>query len=126
MICFEIWINDKKVCTAGVQAKFGVLSAILTWVRRDLNQFAEEERKTVLEEELNFDVSGHSNLGENDTEMAEWIRGSLKPGDEIKIRIQESNHVDEPSSKRRDDPNFVEKAQKRYYEKLKKKYEKAV
>lgn len=126
MICFEILINDKKVCTAGVQSKFGVLSSNLTWVRKDLNRFSDEARKTVPEEELNFDVSGNSDLGNNRSEALEWIRQSLSPGDEIKIRIKELNQADEPSSRRYDDPDLVEKVQRRYYEKLKEKYEKDV
>ena len=33
MIAFKLSINREYVCTAGVPA-FGVLSAIITWVRR--------------------------------------------------------------------------------------------
>lgn len=123
MICFEIFVNEKLICTAGIESKFGVLASNLAWVRRDLDQFKANVRNDVPEEELNFDVSGQSSVTEHDYEMLDWVRQSLSPGDEIKIRIMESTHADEPSGRRRDDPDLVEKAQRRYYEKLKEKYE---
>ena len=30
MIAYEVWVNDKKICVAGV-GESGVLNAVLTW-----------------------------------------------------------------------------------------------
>ena len=124
MICFEIFINGEKICTAGIDSEFGVLTSILTWVKRDLNQFSLKDRHKMLEEELDFNVGGHISYGKNDYENLDWIKKSLSPGDEIKIKIIESPQADEPSSRARSDPAFVEKQKRKYFERLKKEYEK--
>jgi hypothetical protein len=54
MIAFEVSLNGKRVCTAGVQ-DFGVLSAIVSWVRRRPAQ--SRDGKTI-EEELTVEVGG--------------------------------------------------------------------
>ena len=58
MICFEIFVNGKKICTAGIDSEFGVLTSIVTWVKRDLTQIPLEERHKIPEEELDFNVGG--------------------------------------------------------------------
>src|SRR5207244_13340347 len=59
MIAFEVSLNRKRVCTAGVP-DFGVLSAILSWVRRRPDQ--SRGGKTI-EEELTAEVGGlHSEV----------------------------------------------------------------
>jgi hypothetical protein len=124
MICFEIHINGKKVCTAGVDSPYGVLTSILTWVRRDLRQFQLEKRGKIQEEEINFDVGGHISHGKNDHENLKWIKESLSIGDEITIRIIDLDKSDEPLERKRSDPDFVEKQKRKYFEKLKEEYEK--
>jgi hypothetical protein len=124
MICFQIFINGKKICTAGIQSEFGVLTSILTWVKRDLSQFSSEDRHKMYEEEIDFNVGGHISYGKNDYENLDWIKRSLSPGDEIKIKIIESPQADEPSSRVRSDPDFVEKQKRKYFERLKNEYEK--
>ena len=124
MICFEIFVNGKKICTAGIDSEFGVLTSILTWVKRDLNQFSSEDRHEMLEEELDFNVGGHISYGKNDYENLDWIKKSLSLGDEIKIRIVESAKADEPLNRARSDPDLVEKQKRKYFERLKKEYEK--
>ena len=122
MICFEIHINDKRICTAGIDSEFGVLSSILTWVKRDLNEFPFESRDKIQIEELTLDLSGHKSHGKNDYENIKWISKSLSVGDEIKIKIIESEIFDEPIEKNRSDPDFVEKQKRKYFEKLKQEY----
>ena len=123
LICFVVEINGEKICTAGIDSEYGIVTAILDWVRRDLKNFSEESRNTVLEEELNFNVSAAITHGKNDIENLRWINCSLAPGDEICIKIIESDQVDEPQSKERRDPDLVDKAKREYYEKLKREYE---
>ena len=123
MICFEIHINGIKACTAGIDAEYGVLSSVLTWLKRDLNEFPAEKRNDIQEEELKFYLGGHISHGKNDYENLEWIRKSLSVGDEITIKIIESDKYDEPHKRERSDPDFEEKQKRKYFENLKQEYE---
>ncbi len=122
MICFEIFINGNKACTAGVDSKYGVLSSILTWVKRDLNNFSSSTRDKIPSEELDLNVSGQISRSQNDYENLDWIKERLSIGDEIKIRIIESSKVDPPSKRQQSDPDFLKKQKRKYYENLKKEY----
>ncbi len=122
MICFEIFINGNKACTAGVDSEYGVLTSMLTWVKRDLNNFSASTRDNIPSEELDLRVSGQISRSQNDYENLDWIKESLSIGDEIKIRIIDSPKADEPPQRQSSDPNFVEKQKQKYYEKLKKEY----
>ena len=124
MICFEISKNGEKICTAGIDSEFGVLTSILTWLKRDLNEFPAKSRGDIAQEELSLNVSGHKNHGKNDFENLYWLRDSISIGDEITIKVIESGGYDEPESRKRQDPNFVEKQRQKYFEKLKQEYEK--
>jgi len=124
MICFEISINGKKICIAGINSKYGTLTSILTWVKRDLNQFSPEVRHKIPEEKLDLNVGGYISHAKNDDENLEWINQSLSPGDEIKIRIIESPQAGEPTKRVRPDPDFVKRQKREYFEKLKTEYEK--
>ena len=98
------------------------MSTILTWVKRDLNEFPSENRDKIQKEELTLDLSGHKSHGRNDYENIKWIRKSLSVGDEVKIKIVESEKYDEPIEKKRSDPDFVEKQKRKHFDKLKQEY----
>ena len=123
MICFQVKINGEEVCTAGIDSEYGIVTAILDWVRRDLKNFPKESRSTVPEEELRFNVSGSITHAWDDHENLRWVHRSVSPGDEICIKIIESHQIDEPQSRERMDPDLVKKAKREYYEKLKREYE---
>ena len=123
MIAFEILINGVKICTAGVDTDYGVLTSILSWAKRDLSQFSDKVRKKVPEEELKLTVSGHKTYGKNDHENLQWIGRYLNIGDEITINIIDTLEVDEPKTKKRQEPEFAEKQKFKYYRKLKEEYE---
>ena len=123
MICFEVKINGQKVCTAGINSEYGIVTAILEWVRRDLKNFPVGNRSDVPEEELNLNVSGAITHGKDDHENLSWDHRSLSVGDEVNIKILDSSQIDEPKSRERADPDFVERAKREYYEKLKREYE---
>ena len=123
MIAFEIYINGVKICTAGVDSDYGVLTSILSWAKRDLSQFSDKVRKKVSEEELKLTVGGHKTYGKNDHEGLQWIGRYLNIGDEITINIIDTLEVDEPKTKKRQDPEFVEKQKFKSYQKLKEEYE---
>jgi hypothetical protein len=107
MICFDVYINGERICRAGVDADHGVLSSILTWVRRDLDQFPPETRDRVDREELSLNVAGHISLGDRDFEHLEWVKRPLSPGDDVSIRILDTAPADEPARVRRSGPGSV-------------------
>lgn len=123
MIAFEIEINGNKLCTAGVESKYGVLSSILSWAKRDISQLPDEVKTKVPEEELKLTIGGHITHSRDDGENLNWPGQRLKSGDQIRINIIETDKVDEPLVKKRHDPKFVEEQKRKYYEELKKKFE---
>ena len=122
MIAFEIEINGNKLCTAGIDAKYGILTSILSWAKRDVSQLSEESKAKVPAEELKLTVGGHISYSKDDYENVQWSGRELKPGDQIKIKIIETNEADEPKTKKRSDPKFVELQKRKYFEQLKNEY----
>lgn len=113
MIAFKVSLNGKEVCTAGVR-EFGVVSANITWVRRKPEQSRDGNS---IEEELTADVGG---LDSSANEHLKWLGRRLHLGDRITVEIVESESVDKPERRYRDDPGKVERAKKRYLESVKK------
>ena len=101
---FEISINGKRHCIAGQNA-FGVLSAILSWVKRRPERFPDNGTMTLEEwtaEELRFDVGGIDNDDPAGPQQTSWNPQDglrLKAGDEILIRILPAGAHDEPTSR---------------------------
>lgn len=123
MIGFEIALNGKKIFLAGAACEYGVLSAILTWVRRDMRRHPEKKNHEASEEELRLDVSGAINHAPDDDENLKGFGGQLSLGDEISIKIIETDQTDEPSTRSRRDPELVRKAKRSYYLSLKREFE---
>lgn len=71
---FEVSLNGKKLCRAGFDAKYSVMTAILTWCRRKIDN----------SEELFLDVGGISN---EDGNSYQWAEHPLKEEDQILIKI---------------------------------------
>lgn len=109
MIAFEIFVNDEKVCTAGVESDYGMLTSILSWTKRDVGRFPAEVRSEVSSEELKMVVSGQKSLGGNDFENLQWKGRHLQPGDEVRIAIVDVDHVDAPESTKKINPQYVKK-----------------
>ena len=91
MLAFEIYINGKKRCTAGIRGPC-VLTAALCWVLREPKS-GPRKRK-----ELNLGVGG---LVSRSDESLEWLQRDVQPGDEVSIRIIEAAKVDKPKTRRR-------------------------
>ncbi len=88
MRAFEIYLNNKKLCVAGV-GELGVLSAHVTWVGKSRSK------------NLTLYVGG---LTSPDKENVSWIRERrLNIGDEVRIKIVEAHSVDEPTVRYRID-----------------------
>ena len=111
MIAFEIWVNGEKVCIAGVDSDFGMLTTILSWAKRDISRFPLEVRSEVAEEELKIAISGQKGLGDNDFENLQWSGRSLKPGDEIRVLVVDVDEVDPPETAKKINPKYVRKKQ---------------
>ena len=98
MKCFEVTINRKKVCTAGV-GDDGVLTSIVTFVKRNNSSEGTEKVPANDSENLDLRVGGLANRGPGVTEQVEWLHQSLAVGDEITIKIVEASECDEPNTK---------------------------
>jgi hypothetical protein len=97
MRAFNISLNRKKLCLAGVGER-GVLSAIVNWVAGDHGA------------DLFMHVGGLAN-----EEHIDWVKQkSLQVGDEIRVKIVEARSVDKPVRKRRIHPAETLKAKRRY------------
>ena len=87
MICFEIFVNGKRICLAGVE--FGVLAAHLTSWQGTLEEGSTTER----ESQLHLFVSGTT-----DGKHFRWPEPNLTPlavGDEVTFRVVEADTPDE-------------------------------
>src|SRR5215470_10108550 len=99
MTCFEVIINGKRLCIAGI-GNDGVLASAVTFVKR--NKSAEETTETQQNndfEKLDLRVGGMANREGGAREQLEWLNQCLAVGDEITIRIIETSECDEPNSK---------------------------
>lgn len=91
MTAFEISLNGTKLCTAGV-GELGVLSAIVTWVRRQGEEFGGQ---------CDLGITG---LISPTREHVNWHGNPLQSGDEVFIKILEQDTVDEPGNRVPRDP----------------------
>ena len=91
MLAFEIHINGKRKCTAGIHGPC-VLTASLCWVLRGRTSRGRKRK------ELNFGVGG---LVSRSDEDLQWLQRGLQQGDEVAIRIIEAAKVDKPKTRRR-------------------------
>lgn len=115
VIAFQVSVNGEIVCTAGIE-NFGVVSAILTWVRRR----PEQARDGVdIEEELTVEVGGLDTRDPLASEHLKWLGRSLAVGDSVTVRIVDVVQIDQPETRQRDDPDDVKRAKRRYVERLK-------
>ena len=106
MRAFEVSVNGKRVCVAGV-GDHGVLTAMVDYVLRPDGQ------------EMSFEVGGLITPLE---EHVRWVRQDLGIGDEISVKLIESESVDAPIIRHRDDPEKKVEAQKRYAREMAKKF----
>jgi hypothetical protein len=110
MRIFHVYLNGKKVSTAGV-GELGVLSAYVTWVRRK-REGTRAKKPALAAEELCLGVSGL--VTGRDEEHVRWLERNLKVDDEVRIVIADGGSVDQPRSRERCDPVKELQAKKRY------------
>jgi hypothetical protein len=95
MTVFDVFLNDRKLCRAGVGAD-GVLNAIVSWVKL-VGQAAEHasEHGAPLEE-MRLHVGGLR----GGTHRS-WSNAGLAHGDRILIAIADANRWDKPAERKR-------------------------
>ena len=121
MIAFEIVINGIKICEAGIEG-LGVLDAMLFSARR-LPHGDDELNRQYPPDELVLEVGGlSSGFDDGRRQHLKWLRRNLQVGDEVCIKIKNSEIVDQPERIEEEDPDFVINAKKRSLEKLKKEF----
>jgi hypothetical protein len=97
MICFAVSINGKMVGTAGV-GDFGVLTAILTWVKVHPERLRKEWPVDAAAEELFFDLAGLTSSEKGGGKRLRWLKTlAVSAGDEIVIRILDQPKRDKPT-----------------------------
>ncbi len=111
MIAFEVVLNGKRTCVAGVPG-YAVLTAIVTWVHRH----ARPPHLPKETSELTLSVSG---LDSNSSTHGEgqhlyWFESALRVGDKVQVTVVERDTVDEPRSRRPTaTPEQMEQSRKR-------------
>ena len=105
MTAFEVHLNGRKTCTAGL-GEAGVVVSNVTWWR------GVAQKKT--KEDLAFRVSG---LISQTRTHVDWFNCRLAVGDEVKILVVEKSKVDRPKKKRPESKASRAKRERDYVEK---------
>jgi len=117
MTVFDVFLNNRKLCRAGVGAD-GVLDAIVTWVKLSGDAARTARRHKQPLEETRLQVGGLS----RDTHVR-WSQRMLRAGDRVTIALATSRTSDPPEQRKRDSPSERRRQERRYYLHLKEKYE---
>jgi len=105
MLAFEIYLNGKKIRTAGI-GEPGVLTAILTWVR------GEQPRA---KDDLRLRVGGL--VGRTNTHFT-WVERPIVAGDDVRIKVVEAAKVDTPRKRERESPAQKASRQRAYVRRM--------
>jgi hypothetical protein len=106
MRAFEVHLNGKRLCVAGV-GEHGVLCTCVTYVKGPNGA------------DLDLTVSG---LFTPIDEHAIWINRRLKARDKVVVKIIEAESVDKPRKQYRPDSETAERNQKAYVRACAKKF----
>jgi hypothetical protein len=93
-IRIEILVNGKREAIAGVES-FGVLTAILQWVKRDPAALPVGEGAPGLDEWIE-NKALLTVGGMNAREHLRWLEIDLRTGDEVTLRVLPSGQFDSP------------------------------
>lgn len=108
MICFEVRVNDHPPVMAGVD-DIDVLTAMVSYVASHA--------------ELCLEVGGLAVEPGGGRENLRWLDQTLKPGDQVLLRIVETTHAFPPLLRERQDPDRAANLERAYYERLRRRYE---
>ncbi|NVJ27512.1 hypothetical protein HUW62_40500 [Myxococcus sp. AM011] len=93
MLCFRVLRNGRHLATAGVP-DFGVLSTILTWVRRP-------DDESNANPELELHVGG--SVGRQYSENLTWCDVPIRAGDVLTVEVRDDLEADPPRTRRVDE-----------------------
>ena len=91
MKTFEITLNGVKQCIAGVED--GGLTVMISFMRTTGENETEQADTS---ETLDIRVGGFANIGPGILENVQWLDRPLSVGDDVTIKILESQECDEP------------------------------
>jgi hypothetical protein len=112
MLAFEIQVNGKRKCVAGL-GEPGVLSMILTW------HLDEPKGRRTSTEDIALRAGG---LVSRTYEHVDWGRRALRRGDEVVIRVVEVGEADPPKERWRDSPAKRRREQRTYVRRMAKQF----
>jgi hypothetical protein len=108
MRVFEVFLNGKRQCVAGL-GDDGVMTVIINhtkWKRSNTTQ---------------FEVGGFVTAPIE--EHVKWRKARLKPGDELRVKLLESKSADKPRQRERAHPGrLILESQKRFVREMAKKF----
>jgi len=107
-LIIEIRINDDQPILAG-RPTLDVLTAMVTFVRSH--------------NDIQFRAGGMQRLEDGGTEQVEWLLRGLSIGDEVRLKIRDSEQSSQPISVERETGTSKEQHEREYFEHLKQKYE---
>jgi hypothetical protein len=113
MIAFEVRLNGRKICTAGV-GKLGVLTTCVSW--RGPQPY--QRGGPSVAEYLRLDVGGLAQSGE----QLRWLERKLKRGDLLDIKVVEVACADEPWRRQHPNPEADLRRQKQYVRRMAKQF----
>ena len=87
MIAYQITVNGRRVATAGLHQ--GVVSAIANWVFIPSDVASDPDKDW----NAGFSLAG---LDEVTLEHLKWFQHDFQVGDEVSIKLIETDQVDEP------------------------------
>lgn len=112
MICFDVFLNGKKLCRAGLREAL-VLTCIVDWVKLPSDG-----------EEMSLHVGGLYETPGGGNALPNWIkRLPLSQNDEITIRIVDSEISDEPASETVWTAEDLRNSERQYFESVRAKFE---
>jgi hypothetical protein len=103
MRAFEVHLNGKRLCLAGV-GQDGVLTAIVGYVKLGGGRG-----------QTSISVGGLINPAHD---YVNWTNRGLKLGDELRLKITDTEKVDRPKSRQRHDPRQELAQKKRHTRKM--------
>lgn len=109
MICFQVDINGRKLCIAGV-GEFGVLTTVISMVksRDSIRQGGGTPAQ--------LRIGGTTSLNNISDENVEWDGSGLNVGDQVTITIVDHLQPEEPSQRTMRDPAVELERTKAHYE----------
>ena len=111
MIAFEVFVNGQKIYTIGADDP----GFVYLFVERGRKRFDPEI-------EIKLAASGVNLPAEEGLEHLEWGEHSLSLGDEIIVRVVETDSIDEPKQRIPDEPSLSEQRRREFYDQLRLEY----